>query len=51
MEVAVAIVRTRCDRSDRPLKDQKMKAVTVDTFGVDYPEPEIFTFWVEANKE
>lgn len=26
--------------SDRPLKDQVMKSVTVDTFGVEYPEPE-----------
>ena len=27
------------DRSDRPYEDQVMKTVTVDTFGVDYPEP------------
>ncbi|MCI8820800.1 MAG: hypothetical protein HFK02_05310 [Clostridia bacterium] len=26
--------------SDRPLEDQVMQTVTVDTFGVDYPEPE-----------
>ena len=26
--------------SDRQLKDQVMKSVTVDTFGVEYPEPE-----------
>lgn len=51
MDVADAIVRTKCDRSDRPLKEQRMKAVTVDTFGVDYPEPEIFTFWIEANEK
>jgi peptidyl-prolyl cis-trans isomerase B (cyclophilin B) len=25
---------------DRPLEDQKIKSVTVDTFGIDYPEPE-----------
>lgn len=50
MEVADAIVRTKCDRSDRPLKEQRMKTVTVDTFGVDYPEPEIFTFWVEGRE-
>mgnify|MGYP003099986496 CR=1 FL=1 len=25
---------------DRPMKPQVMKTVTVDTFGVDYPEPE-----------
>ena len=32
-----------CDTNpfnDRPLKPQVMKTVTVDTFGVDYPEPE-----------
>ena len=31
-----------CDTNpytDRPLKPQVMKSVTVDTFGVDYPEP------------
>ncbi len=39
MEVADAIVSVKRDGSDRPLKEQKMKAVTVDTFGVDYPEP------------
>ena len=26
--------------SDRPLTEQKIKTMTVDTFGVDYPEPE-----------
>lgn len=25
--------------TDKPNKDQRMKTVTVDTFGVDYPEP------------
>ena len=32
-----------CDTTpftDRPLQPQVMKSVTVDTFGVDYPEPE-----------
>ena len=28
------------DYSDRPRKPQAMKTVTVETFGVDYPEPE-----------
>jgi hypothetical protein len=28
------------DYSDRPLQPQVMKTVTVETFGVDYPEPE-----------
>ena len=26
--------------NDKPNQDQRMKTVTVDTFGVDYPEPE-----------
>ena len=41
MEVADAIVYADRDvRTDRPKKDQRMKSVTVETFGVDYPEPE-----------
>jgi peptidyl-prolyl cis-trans isomerase B (cyclophilin B) len=28
------------DRMDKPLEPQVMKKVTVETFGVDYPEPE-----------
>ncbi len=34
------IAETETDRSDRPLKPQVMKSVTVETFGVSYPEPE-----------
>lgn len=34
----IATVMT--DYSDRPMEPQVMKKVTVDTFGVDYPEPE-----------
>ena len=34
------IATTQTDYSDRPLKKQIMKKVTVDTFGVDYEEPE-----------
>lgn len=40
MEVVNAIAETATDDSDRPLKDQVMKTVTVETFGVEYPEPE-----------
>lgn len=40
MEVADAIVSTKRDRSDRPYEEQRMKSVTVETFGVDYPDPE-----------
>ena len=34
------IVNVPRDRSDRPREDQRMKKVTVDTFGVDYSEPQ-----------
>ncbi|HZK44342.1 MAG TPA: peptidylprolyl isomerase [Syntrophomonadaceae bacterium] len=34
------IVSTERNRMDKPLVDQKMKTVSVDTFGVDYPEVE-----------
>ncbi len=40
MEVADAIVSAKTDWNDRPREEQKMKKVAVDTFGVDYPEPE-----------
>ena len=39
MDVVNKIAETDTDFSDRPLQEQKMKKVTVDTFGVDYPEP------------
>lgn len=42
MEVVNKIAETATDYSDRPLEKQVMKSVTVDTFGVDYPEPEKF---------
>jgi peptidyl-prolyl cis-trans isomerase B (cyclophilin B) len=40
MEVADEIVSARRDWNDKPRQKQMMKKVTVDTFGVDYPEPE-----------
>ncbi len=40
MEVVNKIAETRTDWNDRPLEAQVMKTVTVDTFGVDYLEPE-----------
>ena len=40
METADAIVGAKRDWNDRPKKDQKMKKVTVDTQGVEYPAPE-----------
>ena len=35
-----AIASTPTNFNDRPYENQTMKKVTVDTFGVDYPEPE-----------
>ena len=40
MDVVDAIVNTKRDWNDRPRQPQVMKKVTVDTKGVDYPEPE-----------
>lgn len=40
MDVVNKIAETATDYSDRPLQEQRMAKVTVDTFGVDYPEPE-----------
>ena len=40
MDVVNKIAEERTDYSDRPLKTQKIKSITVDTFGVEYPEPE-----------
>jgi peptidyl-prolyl cis-trans isomerase B (cyclophilin B) len=40
MDVVDAIAGCRTDRADRPVEEQRMKKVTVDTFGVEYPEPE-----------
>ena len=41
METADAIVSAKRDYSDRPYEDQIMEKVTVETFGVDYDEPEM----------
>ena len=40
LDVVDQIATTRTDFRDRPMEPQVMKSVTVDTFGVDYPEPE-----------
>lgn len=40
MDTADEIVSADRDRNDRPYLEQKMKKVTVETFGVEYPEPE-----------
>lgn len=40
MDVVDKIARTETNYSDKPLEDQVMREVTVETFGEDYPEPE-----------
>ncbi len=40
MDVVNRIAEEPTDFRDRPLADQVMKTVTVETFGVKYPEPE-----------
>ena len=39
METVDAIAKTPTDFRDRPKTEQRMKKVTVETFGVEYPEP------------
>lgn len=40
MDVVDKIAGTATDFQDRPLEEQKMEEVSVDTFGEGYPEPE-----------
>lgn len=40
MDVVNKIAETATDYQDRPLKDQKLESVTVETFGICYPEPD-----------
>ena len=40
MDIVNKIAEIPTNFSDRPLDEQKIKSMTVDTFGVDYPEPE-----------
>ena len=40
MDVVDCIASVKTNFSDKPKEDQRMKKVTVETFGVDYPEPE-----------
>ena len=39
MDVVDEIATTPTGRQDRPIKEQKMKSVTAETFGVEYPAP------------
>ena len=40
MDVVDKIAQTDTDFRDRPLEDQKIRSITVETFGVEYPEPD-----------
>ena len=43
MDVVDQIVSEKRDKNDKPLKEQKIKTMAVDTFGAEYPEPETIT--------
>ena len=40
LDIVDKIACTATNWQDKPLEEQKMKKVTVETFGVEYPEPE-----------
>lgn len=40
MDVVDKIASVPTDSNDRPMETQRMKKITVDTFGIDYPAPE-----------
>ena len=40
MDVVNKIAAVRTDYNDRPMKEQKIQSMTVETFGEEYPEPE-----------
>lgn len=40
MDVVNEIAETQTDRQDKPLAPQRIKSVSVETFGVNYPAPE-----------
>ena len=40
MDIVNKIAEVRTDYSDRPMKEQKIKSITAESFGVEYPEPE-----------
>ena len=41
MDVVDRIARVKTNYADKPLQAQVMKTVTVETFGEEYPEPEM----------
>lgn len=40
LDIVDKIATTRTNYNDRPLEDQRIQSMTVETFGVEYPEPE-----------
>ena len=40
LDIVNTIAEVSTDHSDRPLEPQKIKSMSVETFGTDYPEPE-----------
>ena len=40
LDIVDKIATVPTDYNDRPLEEQRIKSMTVETFGVDYPEPE-----------
>lgn len=40
MDVVDKIASVKTDRADRPVREQRIRTMTVDTRGIDYPEPE-----------
>ena len=40
LDIVDKIAMTATDYRDRPLQEQKIRSMTVETFGTDYPEPE-----------
>ena len=40
LDIIDKIAEVETDFSDRPLEDQVIESITVETFGIDYPEPE-----------
>ena len=40
LDVVDKIAAMRTDWNDRPMKEQKIKKMTAETFGTEYPEPE-----------
>ena len=49
LDVVKKIAEVQTDYSDRPLEPQMIQNMTVDTFGVEYPEPETVLFYQSSN--